>query len=373
MFSHTSPVSPSSSRLPGYLFAGLLGMGLISSGWLFCSGKLELPPNLSPAAVLHGAATRRIASQLSSAWLPEQAADLERAASWLWLHDTGPRVRPGCADWLFLNDELLPEKDAQANADAKARAVIDVQNELHQRGIRLLVVIVPDKSRIAARQLCGLARPAALAPRVQDWNRFLYRAGVATLDLTTVLQSLGAAAYLHTDTHWNELGARSAATAIAQQVLALDIRATPSAIFDVDTQPEAMRAGDLVHLAGIDWLPLNWQPQPDIVAATQFSERQQAGEDDLDDLLGDADLPNIALIGTSFSRNSNFVGFLQLALGARIGSFAKDGGAFSGSANAYFSNPAFMQTPPKLVIWEIPERDLQTPYEPIHLINGRRS
>ena len=71
------------------------------------------------------------------------------------------------------------------------------------------------------------------------------------------------------------------------------------------------------------------------------------------------------LIGTSFSRNSNFLGFLQLALGAQVGSFAKDGGEFSGSANEYFSNPAFTQTPPKLLIWEIPERDLQTPYEPI--------
>ena len=91
------------------------------------------------------------------------------------------------------------------------------------------------------------------------------------------------------------------------------------------------------------------------------------GGDDLDDLLGDQQLPNVALIGTSFSRNSNFVGFLQQALGARIGSFAKDGGKFSGSANEYFSNPAFTQTPPKLVVWEIPERDLQTPYEAIRL------
>ena len=75
----------------------------------------------------------------------------------------------------------------------------------------------------------------------------------------------------------------------------------------------------------------------------------------------------MALIGTSFSRNSNFVGFLQMALRAKIGSFAMDGGKFSGSARDYFANPAFIQTPPKLVVWEIPERDLQTPYEAISL------
>src|SRR5690606_27235750 len=144
----------------------------------------------------------------------------------------------------------------------------------------------------------------------------------------------------------------------------------PHKTFDVHQGAPARRPGDLVRLAGIDWLPLSLQPKPEIVAATAVSERQpsaQDGGDNLDDLLGDADLPNIALIGTSFSRNSNFVGFLQLALGAPVGSFAKDGGEFSGSANDYFGNPAFTQTPPKLLIWEIPERDLQTPYVPISL------
>jgi alginate O-acetyltransferase complex protein AlgJ len=57
---------------------------------------------------------------------------------------------------------------------------------------------------------------------------------------------------------------------------------------------------------------------------------------------------------------------LQQALGAKIGSFAKDGGKFSGSARDYFANPAFTQTPPKLVVWEIPERDLQTPTKRSH-------
>ncbi|RML36672.1 hypothetical protein ALQ93_04821 [Pseudomonas syringae pv. pisi] len=36
--------------------------------------------------------------------------------------------------------------------------------------------------------------------------------------------------------------------------------------------------------------------------------------------------------------------------------------ALGNVANLYFDNPAFRQTPPKLLIWEIPERDLQTIY-----------
>ena len=77
--------------------------------------------------------------------------------------------------------------------------------------------------------------------------------------------------------------------------------------------------------------------------------------------LGDANLPTVALIGTSFSRTSGFADFLAHALETPVASFAKDGGAFSGSASEYFASKAFKQTPPRLVIWEIPERDLETP------------
>ena len=48
---------------------------------------------------------------------------------------------------------------------------------------------------------------------------------------------------------------------------------------------------------------------------------------------------------------------------ASLGNFAKDGGEFSGAARDYFASPAFRETPPQLLIWEIPERDLQSPYK----------
>ncbi|MBT2338467.1 MULTISPECIES: alginate O-acetyltransferase AlgX-related protein [Pseudomonas] len=376
----SAPTPPSdlvtrTSKVSGYTLIGLLGVGLISCGWLLLSGKVQmLPPKLTRDAAVHGEVTHSIAKQLSKAWFPEHAANLERGASWLLFHDTGPRVRPGCPGWLFLTDEMRINPHARANADSKARAVIDVQQRLHQRGIRLLVAVVPDKSRIAADQLCGLDRPAELDGRAMEWTTTLNQAGVPALNLASTLQPLGAAAFLRTDTHWSETGSKAAAHAIAQQVQALGIRATPQKTFATHSGAAALRAGDLVRLAGLDWLPMSWQPTPETVAATQVSEEQAAvqdGGDNLDDLFGDDGLPNVALIGTSFSRNSNFLGFLELALGAPVGSFAKDGGEFSGGANDYFSNPAFRETPPKLLIWEIPERDLQTPYEAIGVLGGK--
>jgi alginate O-acetyltransferase complex protein AlgJ len=357
------------SKVSGIFFVVFLAAGFASCLWLLLSGKVEmLPPKLTLDDALHGDVTHKIAKQLSKATLPEQAANLERGASWLLLHDTGPRVRTGCPGWLFLTDEMRINRHASGNAETKAGVVREVQQRLARRGITLLVAVVPDKSRIASAQLCDLHRPLQLQQRAAAWVDGLNKAGVAAIDLAPTLQPLGAGAYLRTDTHWSEAGSAAATRAVARQVQVMGINASPHKEFDVKVQDPARRPGDLVRLAGLEWLPVTWQPLPETVAATQISEKvaeAQSGSDNLDDLFGDDNLPNVALIGTSFSRNSNFAGFLQQALGAPVGNFAKDGGEFSGGANGYFNNPAFKQTPPKLVIWEIPERDLQTPYNEV--------
>lgn len=357
------------SKIAGVVFVTFLSVGFASCAWLLLSGKVEmLPPKLTTDDVLHGEVTHKIAKQLSKGVVPEQAANLERGVSWLALHDTGPRVRSGCPGWLFLTDEMRIVRHAQANADTKAGVVRDVQQRLAKQGITLLVAVVPDKSRIASSQLCDLRRPVQLQDRAVAWVDGLNKSGVPAIDLAPTLQPLGAEAYLRTDTHWSETGSAAAAKAVARQVQTMGISATPHKDFEVKVQEPARRPGDLVRLAGLEWLPVAWQPAAESVASTQISEKAaevQSGGDNLDDLFGDDNLPNVALIGTSFSRNSNFAGFLQQALGAPIGNFGKDGGEFSGGANGYFNNPAFKQTPPKLVIWEIPERDLQTPYSEV--------
>lgn len=366
----TAPTPPSElalrvSPLAGVTFSLFIAAAFASCAWLMIKGPIEFVPKVvTQDMLLHGDLTHRFAKTLSDAVIPKRAADLERGASWLAFGDLGPRVREGCADWLFLTDELRLNRNAPLNARAKAQAVIDLQHSLASRGIQLVVAVVPDKSRIAAAQLCSLTRPASLAPRIGDWLTMLQGAGVPAVDLTPTLQPLGESAYLRTDTHWSETGAKAAAGRVAQAISALQFSATPHKAFDLTAQASAVRPGDLVRLAGIDWLPVSWQPKPEYIAATQIKERMEAtgGADDLDDLFGDNNLPNTALIGTSFSRNSNFVGFLEAALGAPVGNFAKDGGEFSGAAKGYLESPAFTQTPPKLVVWEIPERDLQTPY-----------
>jgi alginate O-acetyltransferase complex protein AlgJ len=56
---------------------------------------------------------------------------------------------------------------------------------------------------------------------------------------------------------------------------------------------------------------------------------------------------------------AEFIPYLEMQLNTQIGNFALDGGDFSGAARAYFNSQAFKSTPPKLIIWEIPERVIE--------------
>jgi alginate O-acetyltransferase complex protein AlgJ len=305
--------------------------------------------------------------------VPANAARLERGISWVVAGDLGPRVRRGASGWLFLGDELTVHDRPQNNAAQRKADVLKVQKILSAKGIKLLVAVVPDKSRIEASQLGMLHRPSRYEPRARQWVGELKLAGVDVLDLTDTLTSFKqkhGAAFLKSDSHWTEQGAEAAAAAVSAEVKRLKIVATPAQALAIDQRTENMRAGDLIRLAGVDWLLDTLQPLQDVVQETSFKVEKRANtaagsasapteSAQTDDLFGDADLPNVVVIGTSFSRTSNFVPFVEKELNAKVANLARSGGDFSGAMNAYLLSVAFKKTPPKLVIWEIPERVLQ--------------
>lgn len=393
-----SAFRPGLAALAGACFVLLLAGGLTSNlvGVLVNQVPITRHP-ISLSAVLDGRVGRDVAGQIADTPLPSYAARIERAASWIAIGDLGPRVRQGCPGWLFLSDELAVQQNGEANAEARARTVERVARRLRAQGVDLLVVVVPDKSRIAAQHLCGVTRGPEFEARARDWVGRLAALGVPAIDLTPALEApapnaSAADTFLRIDTHWNEAGADAAATAVAVRVSALDDAAAklgPRITVTRDAGLPTLRPGDLVRLAGIEGLPLRWQPPQDRVTESRFvvtaadeaaMPMQQGATDapmdlakgrsstpsqdsaaDEAALFGNDALPTVALIGTSFSRTSNFLGFLQASLQARVANAARDGGEFAGAAAAYFASPAFKETPPRIVIWEIPERSLQRP------------
>jgi alginate O-acetyltransferase complex protein AlgJ len=264
-------------------------------------------------------------------------------------------------------------RQPQRNATQRKVDVLKVQKTLSAKGIKLLVVIVPDKTRIEASQLGMLHRPSRYAQRASQWVTELNSTGVDALDLTDTLAAFKqkhTAAFLKSDSHWTEQGAQAAAIAVSAEVLRLKITPSPAQTLVVDKRTDSRRSGDLIRLAGVDWLPTGLQPEQDIAQETSFKvddrknntsgfSAPSVASASTDDLFGDTDLPNIVVIGTSYSRTSNFVAFIEKELNAKVANLARSGGDFSGAMNAYLSSVAFKKTPPKLVIWEIPERVLQ--------------
>ena len=362
------------SPLAGVCFALFIVFGLFSTLYATSFGKLNLFPNgIAWSPFLKGDVSQAFALALADAPVPSNAARIERGVSWMVAGDLGPRVRRGAPGWLFLNDELTVHDQPQRNAAQRKADVLKVQKTLSAKGIKLLVVVVPDKSRIEASQLGMLHRPSRYATRATQWVSELKLAGVDALDLTdtlTAFKQKHAAAFLKSDSHWTEQGAHVAAVAVSAEVQRLRIVASPTQSLVIDKRTESRRSGDLIRLAGVDWLSTALQPEQDLAQETSFKVAEQtkntlgasstsSANSQTDDLFGDTDLPNVVVIGTSFSRTSNFVPFIEKELNAKVANLARSGGDFSGAMNAYLSSVAFKKTPPKLVIWEIPERVLQ--------------
>lgn len=356
------------ARVSGTALLVFMAVGLVSTAVAVATQRLDLAPHaLTRAAFLDGASMRDMASALANAPMARIAADSEREASWLAASDLGPQVRQGCPGWLFLAEELAPQPDADRHLADRARAVAAIRDTLHKRGITLLVAMVPDKSRIESQRLCELERSPGLDKRLTAWTGLMSAAGIPTVDTSAALLGLldrGEDPFLRTDTHWTENGAEAAAHVVADAARGLGVELVPHQDYDIQRGAPALRPGDLVRLAGIDKLPAGLQPTPEVAVSSTFVARKAEGgklASAEDDLFGDAELPRVALIGTSFSRTSHFAEFLAAALQTPVGNFAKDGGNFWGSAGAYFGSDAWKQTPPRLIVWEIPERVLQLP------------
>lgn len=309
-----------------------------------------------PMRLSSGESARAVTRAVNDGFAPRKAFHrIERSLAWLALGDWGPRVRAGCAGWLFLADELESHASAGQSASLRATLVKRVRDRLERQAIALLVVVVPDKSRIEAARLCGLERAPRSDPRIATWVASLRAQGVDALDLSGVLAGLPGERYYRTDTHWNERAAEAAAEVIAARLRARSfarVQATMPAPLELRI---IERPGDLVRLAGLDGLPAQLRPAPDVAEARDVPPVAAAG----DDLFGSSSLPAFALVGTSFSRTSNFVPFLARHLGEQVANAAKEGGDFDGAATAYLASPAFRESPPKVLVWEIPERAIE--------------
>jgi alginate O-acetyltransferase complex protein AlgJ len=358
------------SETPGDRIQGMAMIAVLALGFVLAVMALNTPSarrSLAEASGLAALIEGRTAAAVNHATAHDLPVDLLfREAGgilrWKLFGSGGPQVWVGRHDWLFLIEELRPWPDAEALQATRAALVGRVRQALAAKGIDLVVTLVPDKARMVASELDG-PRAAESAGRYQRFLTQLRGEGVTTVDLADTFAASGGGArfYFRTDTHWNQTGAALAARATAAAV---------TTAFDghhhFTTQADAAETdgpGDLLRLMSLDripdGLPVSLRPAPDrqhVEHTTELDKQAPSGG-----LLDDGPVIPVALLGSSFSHNSNFDGRLQEALGEEAANFAEDGGGFASSAHGYFTGIAYRQTPPKLVIWEIPERVLGQP------------
>src|SRR5690606_14713139 len=132
----------------------------------------------------------------------------------------GPQVQEGCPGWLFYSDGIRPPvAGAEAVVSRRIELMRQLVRKLEAANVALLVVTVPDKSRIERNALCGIVRPAAMMERLPQWQQALQSAGVAHVDLTASLQQAVTAMFYRTDVHLNQSGAALAANAVGAAAL----------------------------------------------------------------------------------------------------------------------------------------------------------
>ena len=123
----------------------------------------------------------------------------------------------------FLRPEVLHRRELKGVQPDPVAAVADFHRQLKARGIRLILVPVPNKPMICSDALLGGSRPLQ-NPSFRSFVKQLEAEGVTVIDLTEDLAALrrsGVEPFLKTDTHWTvagmELAARRLAAAISER------------------------------------------------------------------------------------------------------------------------------------------------------------
>lgn len=269
--------------------------------------------------------------------------------------------------WLFTDEEFRAYADADVRLSRRFQEIESVNAYLRAHNVTLVLVLVPAKARLYPQQL-GVRKPDAFYESLYD-NALKYIAARGVLAPDLYRSMLGAMAghtamplFLRTDTHWTPEGAAVAAAAVAAAIARHGALPPQGAVrFRTEVVSTQQYRGDLLN-----YLPLGpfsgWLgPAADElkVYVTRRAQESLTPEALFDD--GGAD---IVLVGSSYSANSlwNFAGALQEALSREVVNYATEGKGPVLPMLEYLVSDYFARKPPRVLIWEFPERYLPVVY-----------
>jgi hypothetical protein len=291
---------------------------------------------------------------------------------WSFLADAGEKVVVGRHGWLFYRPSVLyvierrtgaPESDS---ADPLT-AIRSFRDQLRARGIRLLVVPVPNKECVYPGMLAKRAEGAGVVV-CEPTRRLLdqlEQRGIEHVDLFEVFrrakreenQSDPRRLYLAQDTHWSPEGARVAAGAVARRVLDGGTVNRGDRAY-VEHSVTVRRHGDLVQMLQVPRIERTLEPES--LACLRVVQS------DTGTPYHDAPESAILILGDSFLRiyerdepgSAGFIAHLARELGQPLTAIVNDGGGSTLVRQELARRPTLLMNK-RLVIWEFAERDIR--------------
>ncbi len=273
----------------------------------------------------------------------------------------------GKNQWLFYRYELTDRSDATAT-DQSLDLVYRFSRVLASNGITLAVVMVPLKMRIYAEHLPDDVKlNSYMEVNYERMSKLLRKSGVAVVDLNAAFlnspkRNSSSPLFYKLDTHWTQTGAMVAAETIQAEIettpwLKKALVATPEESYNlvVGTRKIPSEGRDLIGQLPPNSIKFAYE-QVTPVSVVRVRPAQQG-------LFGANGSGGVALLGSSYSRDwTGFVDALRYVLQRDI--FSMGVGADQGSwvgMETYLRDDAFQLKAPKLLIWEMPERDMRAP------------
>jgi len=287
------------------------------------------------------------------------------AIAYLMFREGQPGVVVGRDGWLFTAEEFGSVAGTEPQVEAHLDLVSHAQGRLAGRGTALIVALVPAKARVYPESLPARHSRGLRQALYESTRQGLRSRGIAAPDLPAALIACKArqvpkqAMFLRTDTHWTPAGASCTARRLAAEAQARGLRTPAPAQYRTSVTSEERHRGDLLAFLPLDpWFAGLLPPDDDL--ELQRTEPMETGGTGL---LDEAPRPEVVLVGTSYSANPrwNFTGALRESFGEEIVSYADPArGPFRPMLD-YLDSADFRSAPPRLVIWEMPERYFPMP------------
>jgi len=244
-------------------------------------------------------------------------------------------------------------------------AIVDFRDQLAARGIRLVVMPVPNKESIYPDYVTARSSHlhSIIAPPTSNLLQKLQQADVEVIDLFKVFaearqtsSSSNDPLYLAQDTHWSPAGVALAAKTVAARLTELNWIA-PGSVEYTERPTPVRRLGDVLRMLKVPAIERNIDPEH--VNCAQVL-RADAGQPYKDEAAAE-----ILVLGDSFLRiyqqdeptSAGFIAHLAKELKQPLMSLVNDGGGATLVREELRAQPFFLKNK-KVVLWEFVERDI---------------